>query len=173
MQRMLEFHLKGKTCSGGNKWKAPLVDSLHAIQKNLPVPLSSFVASDPIRLFHGEPGVCTDRNLHKARDGKPNTLTLVKLKSGSIVGGYTAENNCGGILGGPYIAPANYDVYEWNRGLNGSNFELNVKGHVLVGRMSQYVFSGFNGGGCAFIKEVCGTGSSQGAIECCEVYRMR
>ncbi|KAI8830805.1 hypothetical protein BJ741DRAFT_668314 [Chytriomyces cf. hyalinus JEL632] len=90
VQRMLEFHLKGTTQSGGNQWKAAhkrLMDNLLAIKVHLPAPLKTFVASDPVLLFHGEPDPSTERNLHEARDGIPKTITLIKLKTGSIFGG--------------------------------------------------------------------------------------
>ncbi|KAJ3252690.1 hypothetical protein HDU77_005011 [Chytriomyces hyalinus] len=204
MQSMLEFHLKGKTRSGGNQWatacKSPM-DSLRAIQPNLPVCLKSFVASDPVLLLHEEPGTYTEKSVHTARDGKPNTLTLIKLKTGTIFGGYSAAawtnqsrlicpssfsfliastgaflrlpfwSDGAGILGGPRIQ----DTYAYglNYGFDRSNDVLSVKDHVLIGRMSQHIFSGFCDGGCAFIKQMSAAGYAHGAIEFYEVYRIR
>ncbi|TPX70967.1 hypothetical protein CcCBS67573_g06377 [Chytriomyces confervae] len=92
-QHVLTIHLKGAARSGGKQWKAThkrLMDSLRALKQPLPGSLKTFVASDPILLFHGERDIWIERNLRKARDGKPNTLTLIKLKTGTIFGGYSA-----------------------------------------------------------------------------------
>ncbi|KAJ3239181.1 hypothetical protein HDU78_003024 [Chytriomyces hyalinus] len=198
MQRMLVFHLKGTTRGGGSRWKAGhvrLMDSVHAIEQHLPVPLNSFVASDPTLLFHGEPGTCTDDSLRKARDGIPNTLTLVKLKTGSIFGGFSPDawmsqypsrvcpdsfvflaapngaylrlpfRNDNGILGGTCSEPRS--PYE-------PNYEMYVNDHVLTVRMSRNSYSRFGEReGCEFIKQLSAAGCAQGAIEYYEVYHTR
>ncbi|KAJ3244071.1 hypothetical protein HDU77_010070 [Chytriomyces hyalinus] len=154
MQHVLIFHLKGAARSGGKQWKATHKRSLRAIKQPLPGSLKTFVASDPILLFHGERDIWIERNLHKARDGKPNTLTLIKLKTGTIFGGYSAtawtsqsprvciesfafsispsgaflrlpfRNSGAGILGGPYYEPMS--------GTTGSTYKLFVNEHSLT-----------------------------------------
>ncbi|KAI8830781.1 hypothetical protein BJ741DRAFT_618630 [Chytriomyces cf. hyalinus JEL632] len=192
MQRMLIFHLKGTAHSGGNRWKATHARLIDSVKHYLPVPLNSFVTSNPVLLFHGEPGTCTDDSLRKTRDGIPNTLTLIKLKNGSIFGGFSPEawmsqhaaracpdsfvflvapsgpflrlpfQNNNGILGGTY-----------SESTHGSNFELYVNEHVLIGRMGRQIFSGRERERCAFIKEVYENGHAEGAIEYYQVYHLQ
>ncbi|KAJ3227733.1 hypothetical protein HDU81_006510 [Chytriomyces hyalinus] len=44
LRRVLKFHLKGRTRSGGKRWKAPhprLLDSVQAVKQQIPIPLSN------------------------------------------------------------------------------------------------------------------------------------
>ncbi|KAJ3243731.1 hypothetical protein HDU78_011869 [Chytriomyces hyalinus] len=99
MQRMLAFHLKGTTRSGGNRWKSdvpsqPGKNMVDVIKQHLS-DLFDNDALDYVLVFHGEPGTRTESSLqsdlHEARNGTQNTLTLVKLKTGTIFGEYFNE----------------------------------------------------------------------------------
>ncbi|KAJ3243718.1 hypothetical protein HDU78_011856 [Chytriomyces hyalinus] len=180
MQHVLIFHLKGAARSGGKQWKAT--------HKRL--------MDNPILLFHGERDIWIERNLHTARDGKPNTLTLIKLKTGTIFGGYSAaawtnqsprvcidsfvfliapsgaflrlpfRNSGAGILGGPYNEPMS--------GTNGSTYKLFVNEHSLTAVMEGRILSGSGGReACAFMKDLGATGKAHGAIEYYQVYHVR
>ncbi|KAI8826502.1 hypothetical protein BJ741DRAFT_583686 [Chytriomyces cf. hyalinus JEL632] len=187
---MLTFHLKGTTPSGGNRWRSDvlllsqtdpgqkLMDIMRAIKQYLPVTLQSHnVATDPALLFHGNPESCSGVSFHKACDGHRNTLTLIKLKTGTIFGGFSGvpwtTTACfqpctdafmfliapsgafwhlpwkkkGGITRLPKFGPA-----------FGENFELLVDCLAMNANMGKEVFSKFNEGDrCAFIKQLSAT----------------
>ncbi|KAI8842701.1 hypothetical protein BJ741DRAFT_342088 [Chytriomyces cf. hyalinus JEL632] len=192
---MLAFHLKGKTSSGGNQWKAALprlMDRVRSINQQLPGQLTSCATSEPVLLLHGESGTCIDRRLHKARDGTPNTLTLIKLNTGSICGAFSPNawtsqsplracpsalvfliapngafqqlpfKHSGGSILGGAYSEPTHGVHE----------ELHVKDHVLTARMRPHSLYGERQG-CAFINELWATGNAHSAIDHYAVYHVR
>ncbi|KAJ3227493.1 hypothetical protein HDU81_006711 [Chytriomyces hyalinus] len=195
VQDMLAFHLTRKMRSGGCQWKArhqnPM-EIMRAIKPYLPVALRSHNVTTDL-LFHGNPESCSGVSFHKACDGNRNTLTIIKLKTGTIFGGFSGVpwttslhfhsctaafmflispsgvfrrlpwKNKGGITGLPKLGPA-----------FGENFELLVDRMVLTAKMDKEVFSEFNEGGrCAFIEKLSVTGHANGVIEYYDVYHIR
>ncbi|KAJ3233472.1 hypothetical protein HDU77_000669 [Chytriomyces hyalinus] len=179
-QDLLAFHLKGKTRSGGNQWKAThqnLMEIMRAIKQYLPATLLFHnVAADPVLLFHGKPGTIIERDLHEACDDHPNTLTLVKIKNGNIFGRFLTHewSTClrrgaasfmfvVGPNGMLRILSVEYESHRCPYGLNVTSF---MKEFAMVAEKHKDIFSGFGDGGVsAFIKQ-------HSAIEYIKVYQI-
>ncbi|KAI8826501.1 hypothetical protein BJ741DRAFT_630812, partial [Chytriomyces cf. hyalinus JEL632] len=168
------FHIKGRTQSGGIQWKATLqipMDITRTAKDDLPVPSNSQPSSDPVLLFHGKEGTYTESQLHKAYDGKTNTLTLIKLKTGSIFAGTASM----------FLTAPSGTVYCFSDAVIGLNIDFRVDGHALTARKRQHDESdkhahrgddedardeGYEDmGGCEFIKDLSATGEANSAIE--------
>ncbi|KAJ3252691.1 hypothetical protein HDU77_005012 [Chytriomyces hyalinus] len=204
MQRMLAFHLKGTTQSGGNRWKSDVPyqpdapqNVVSVIKKYLPAHLRDYDALDYVLLFHGEPGARTEcylqsdlqSDLHEARKGKQNTLTLVKLKTGTIFGEFSTEactnqyqHNSSRASFVFLITPSgvlrclpttNSVWYHHLAPIFRLNSGLYVSGHVLTASVNRSSFSGLQGEKCAFITEACSSGYAHGAIAYYDVYHLR
>ncbi|KAJ3388389.1 hypothetical protein HDU80_011714, partial [Chytriomyces hyalinus] len=206
---MLAFHLKGTTRSGVNQWKSDvlllsstdkyqnLMDIMRAIKQYLPASLRLSLASDvfSIPIYVGIPGTSNYGSFHKACDGKRNTLTLIKLKTGSIFGAFSGVPWSSDSRFRPctdafmfLIAPSGaFMRLPWENSDNGGilghpYFEpifglkrnLCVFDESLVVRTSKDIFSEFDEGeGCIFVKQLSATGDAIGSIESDAVYQVR
>ncbi|KAJ3246240.1 hypothetical protein HDU77_009023 [Chytriomyces hyalinus] len=200
------FHLKGTTRSGVNQWKSDvlllsrtdkyqnLMDIMRAIKKYLPAsPHLRDVCPTP--MYVGIPGTSTPASFHKACDGKRNTLTLIKLKTGSIFGAFSGVpwssdssfHPCTDAFIFLIAASGQFMRLPWensdNAGILGHPFyepifglkrNLCVLDESLVVTTSKDIFSEFDEGeGCSFIKQLSETGDTSGLIEYYKVYQIR
>ncbi|KAJ3244933.1 hypothetical protein HDU78_010305 [Chytriomyces hyalinus] len=206
VQAMLAFQLKGKTRSGENQWKSDvlllsqtdprqnLMEIMRAIKQYLPVSFSSRFAPAIVTsaLYHGTPGKSSAEHFHFWCDGKPNTLTFIKLKTGSIVGGFAgvpwSSNSRFRQCNDSFmflISPSGvFRHLPWeDRGsggilgqpysepIFGLNHNLFVDDNLLLAKISKDSFSGFDeAGGCAFLKELSMNGDARGTIEYYQVH---
>ncbi|KAJ3227494.1 hypothetical protein HDU81_006712 [Chytriomyces hyalinus] len=146
VQDMPVFHMKGRMPSGRVQWNTTpqhSMDITHTIKDNLPVPSSSQLSSDPVLLFHGKEGAYTNSQLHKAYDGKTNTLTLINLKSGSVCAAFSAAALAGqlifrqGSTSSMFLTAPSGSYYCFCEPVVGLNFDFRVEGHVLTARKRQ------------------------------------
>ncbi|KAI8844684.1 hypothetical protein BJ741DRAFT_216669 [Chytriomyces cf. hyalinus JEL632] len=203
VQNLLRFHTKATTPSGVNKWKPDqrscitnqeVKNILAATKPYLSQRLrSSGARGSPSLLFHAKPAGFSHELFHEACDDKMNTLTVIQLRDGCIIGGFadhpwgsngrlvSCENAFlfimvpnGTVIILPCVGKNNAMFCHLEHGPSFGGGDLVVNKSEVSGLLRSYsLFSSFDEDEtCAFVEYLCAGVEAFGEIEDCKVFQI-